>query len=109
MNSVGEKIKNRREELGLTISELAEKIGVSEKTLSRWESGNIANVRQDKALKIAQALDVSLSWLVSLSSSEKKANLINEINVLLQKCDNKKMIDCIYLWLYKTVEGVENV
>lgn len=34
-------IKNRREELGLTIKQIADAVGVSEGTVSRWESGNI--------------------------------------------------------------------
>ena len=41
-------ITNRRTELGLTMKELADMVGVSEGTISRWESGEIENMRRDK-------------------------------------------------------------
>lgn len=40
-------ITNRRTELGLTMKELADMVGVSEGTISRWESGEIENMRRD--------------------------------------------------------------
>lgn len=41
MTEIKDVIKNRRTELGLTIDELASKVGVSGATVSRWESGEI--------------------------------------------------------------------
>lgn len=35
-------LKERRIARGLSMKELAEKVGVSEGTISRWESGDIA-------------------------------------------------------------------
>lgn len=52
-------LKNRRIELGLTMLDVANKVGVSEGTISRWESGNIANMRRDKIVSLAKALDLS--------------------------------------------------
>ena len=52
-------LRNRRIELGMTMKELAAKVGVSEGTISRWESGDIANMRRDKIALIAQALRIS--------------------------------------------------
>ncbi|MBS5026410.1 MAG: helix-turn-helix transcriptional regulator, partial [Peptostreptococcaceae bacterium] len=40
-------LKQRRIELNLTMAEVAKKVGVSEATISRWESGDIANMRRD--------------------------------------------------------------
>lgn len=45
---VKEILKSRRLELGLSMKELADKVGVNEATISRWESGNIANMKRDK-------------------------------------------------------------
>lgn len=56
---VKEIIKNRRIELGLTMKELGNKVGVSEATISRWESGDIANMRRDKIKTLADALMIS--------------------------------------------------
>lgn len=52
-------LRNRRIELGMTMKELATKVGVSEGTISRWESGDIANMRRDKIALLAQALHIS--------------------------------------------------
>lgn len=52
-------LKNRRIDLGLTLKEVADKVGVSEATVSRWESGDIANMRRDRIAALASVLDVS--------------------------------------------------
>lgn len=57
-------IKMRRLELDMTMKELAKKVGVSEGTISRWESGDIANMRRDKIAALARALEVPPSVLM---------------------------------------------
>jgi repressor LexA len=42
--TIGDKLKQKRKENGLSMKEVAEKIGVAEATVSRWESGDIANM-----------------------------------------------------------------
>lgn len=49
-------IKKRRIELGLTMLDVAKAVGVSEATVSRWESGNIANMGRSKVAALAKAL-----------------------------------------------------
>lgn len=51
-------IKSRRLELGMTMKELAKAVGVSEATISRWESGDIENMRRDKIAALAKALQL---------------------------------------------------
>ena len=51
-------IKMRRLELDMTMKELAAKVGVSEGTISRWESGDIENMKRDKIAALAHALEV---------------------------------------------------
>jgi transcriptional regulator with XRE-family HTH domain len=53
-----ELIKMRRLELNMTMKELAQKVGVSEGTISRWESGDIENMKRDKIAALARALEV---------------------------------------------------
>lgn len=62
-NDVRNIIKKRRKELGLTMKELAQKVGVSEGTISRWESGNIANMRKDKLPALAETLQISIETI----------------------------------------------
>lgn len=59
--NTSEIIKTKRKERHLTMKRVAEYVGVSEATVSRWESGNIANMGRDKIAKLAEVLDVSPS------------------------------------------------
>ena len=53
-----EVIKLRRKELGLTMKDVASAVGVAEATVSRWESGDIRNMRRDKIAALSRVLDV---------------------------------------------------
>ena len=61
-------LKNRRIDQGLTLKEVAEAVGVSEATVSRWESGDIANMKRDRIEALSRVLGVSP--LVILGRSE---------------------------------------
>lgn len=52
-------LKNRRLELQLTLEDVAKRVGVSPATISRWESGDIANMRRDRIAALAEALQIS--------------------------------------------------
>ena len=52
-------IRERRVTLGLTMKEVADKVGVSEATISRWESGEIANMRRGAISSLSKALNIS--------------------------------------------------
>lgn len=52
-------LKQRRIELGLTMLEVAKAVGVSEATISRYESGNIKNMRRDRIEKYAAILKIN--------------------------------------------------
>lgn len=53
-----EVMKTRRKELGYTMKEVAERVGVSEATVSRWESGDIKNMRRDRIAALARVLEI---------------------------------------------------
>lgn len=63
MASIGERIKIKRKELGLTQAELGEKLNISDKAVSKWEQGE-----GDPSLSIvpdiAKVLGVSLDYLL---------------------------------------------
>lgn len=58
-------LTDRRKELGLTMKEVACAVGVSEATVSRWESGAIANMRRDKIAKYAAILKVTPTFIMT--------------------------------------------
>lgn len=64
MKPVNDIIKSKRIELGMTMKELAQKVGVSEGTISRWESGEIANMRRNVIVSLAKALNTTPAVLM---------------------------------------------
>lgn len=60
----GERIRSRREQLGLSQTALADIIGESKQTVYKYESGIISNIPSDKVEAIANALKVSPSWIM---------------------------------------------
>lgn len=57
-------IKNRRLELDLTMKDVAKALGVSEATVSRYESGEIQNMGIDKIEALARVLRCSPGYLM---------------------------------------------
>ena len=53
------RIKRRREELGLSYSYIAEKTGLSRSTLLRYENGMIKNIPADKIETLAKVLKIN--------------------------------------------------
>lgn len=80
-------LSQRRKELNMTMKQVADKVGVSEGTISRWESGKIADMRRDKIMAYAQALNISpaiiMGWdNVDSSSTSKSIHAGKRIPVL---------------------------
>ena len=61
---IGERIKRRRGELGMTQGDVANKVGVAISTVQRYEKGQIRKTKLPVVEAIARALDVSPSWLI---------------------------------------------
>ena len=59
MSGLSEVLKHRRKELGLTLNQIAEMMGVTEATVQRWESGNIRSIRHEKVVRLAEILNVT--------------------------------------------------
>jgi len=65
----GERLRERRMELGLTLEEVAKAVGVSKSTVLKWETGTIEDMRVNKAAALAQALNVSPLWVIGITDS----------------------------------------
>lgn len=79
---INEYLKTRRKELDLKLAEVAKACGVSEATVSRWESGDIENMRRSKIATYAKALRLSPNVILeveappSLTLSEDEEELV---------------------------------
>ncbi len=64
---LGQTLRARREELGLSSRQLAEQAGMNDATIVRIEQGAFAAPRPDKLSRIAEALGLSLADVFALA------------------------------------------
>ena len=62
---LGMRIKRRRLELGWNQETLAGKANCTKGAVSQWETGDVKNLQARRLIKVADALDVEVRWLLS--------------------------------------------
>ena len=78
-------LKERRKALGLTMLEVANRVGVSEATVSRWESGFIANMKRNHIAKLAQTLNIDPTIIIK---GDNYTNIHEDTTTLINTYDN---------------------
>lgn len=68
--TTGEKIRERREQLGMTKTELAQRIGVHKSTITRYEADTIDKIPYMNFIKILIALQTTPDKLLSDEEKE---------------------------------------
>lgn len=83
MNEIKDILKNKRRELGYTMKYVADKVGVSEATISRWESGEIQNMRRNNIVALSKLLELSpstiMGWEVTVNQDNNNGFISNNI------------------------------
>ena len=67
---VGERVKERRTELNLTMPELGKRVGVNKSTIQRYETGGVDPERTILIVPIAEALETTPEWLTGKSDAK---------------------------------------
>ena len=81
---VGERIKERRTELGLSMPELGKRIGVNKSTIQRYEADGVDPKRTMIINGLAEALLTTPEWLTGLSD-EKEYSIYTVCQLDLEK------------------------
>lgn len=68
--TVGERIKQRRKALGLSVDAIAEKIGVNRATIYRYESDEIKNMGTETLVPLAKVLHTTPAWLMGWTEDD---------------------------------------
>lgn len=68
--TLGEKISKQRKELNYTQEQLAEILGVSRQSISKWES-DIAYPETEKLIELGKLFDCSMDYLLKEEITEK--------------------------------------
>lgn len=98
---VNEIIKKRRKELGLTLKDVAQELGVSESLISRYESNDVKNMGIDKITPLAKVLKCSPAYLMGWTEEKPqpesnfdkiKSQLTPEELIQLEKFNNMSTV-----------------
>lgn len=101
MTNTSERLKELRTERGLSMQELADRVGVAKSTVSRWEHGEtlLDDAGNANVAKLANALGTSVRYLKGLTdeptpapapvmiNSQPPARTVNEDRLLLYALD----------------------
>ena len=92
--TLGEKIALQRKELNYTQEQLADILGVSRQSISKWES-NIAYPETDKLIELGKLFDCSMDYLLKDDVTEKTGASVSESNFTekVTEISKKVMID----------------
>lgn len=78
MCNIGNKLKNRRLELGLTLEDVGQAVGVGRSTVQRWESGLIKNMGRDKIASLARILKMNPVELVPYGNNDQTNYIVSD-------------------------------
>ena len=68
--TIGKRIKNKREQIGITQVELARKIGCTKQTLYKYENNIVTNIPSDNIEKLAAALYTTPAYLMGWDNEQ---------------------------------------
>ena len=80
--TLGERIRTRREELGLRPTDLADAVGVSVSAVLYWETGATKNLKNEHLFTLADKLGVNARWL-AIGQGPKRAGVAIKAAIFL--------------------------
>ncbi|MCQ2796535.1 MAG: helix-turn-helix domain-containing protein [Bacilli bacterium] len=86
MKTIGERIKNKRKELGLTQAELAQKLNVTDRAVSKWEVDE-GNPDFSILPNLADVLGVTLDYLIKGKDPEKEEIVMSRMEYVCKTHD----------------------
>lgn len=97
---IGRFLRNRRISLKLTMKDVAKQCYVSEATVSRWETGEIKNIKRGSIYLLSQALYLPIESILGIDSDIKivPSSLVlkrKEIEDLVNTIEDEKKLSQI--------------
>lgn len=79
MNLMGQRIREKRLEKGLSLESLGKLLGVQRAAVSKWELGAVENISQTKIKEMAKIFDCSPSWLMGYDQDDGYQKVIDAL------------------------------
>ena len=112
MKSPGELIKEKRKGKGLTLQDVADHLGCSKMTVSKWENNHIQNIRRDRLIPLCDLLSINPIQLIDSVEIEQTVTINGfktKVNYLLHQTkelnENEKNLIREYINLICTNKG----
>ena len=86
--TIGERIKHRRKQLGLTVDEVAERLNKNRATVYRYESNEIENMPTTVLIPLAKALDTTPEYLMGWTEEKNSAFISEDKNAVIERIIN---------------------
>ncbi len=114
MSTTGERIKQCRLKLGMTQTELADKVGVKFSAIHKYENGLVVNLKRETIEKLAIALNVRPSYLMCMdddpsppdASKDEDAELLEYLEELRTRPEMKMLFKTSKHMTKEQLEGV---
>lgn len=99
-----ERIRSKRQEKGITLAQIANKLGVTEATAQRYESGNIKSVPYEHMCAYGEILGCSPAYLMGWEDAEEIGNIfhrrsINSVKKLIKSEFGKEEAEHFELYI----------
>ena len=79
--TTGDKIRFHRKQLGLTQTEVGERLGVQVNAVSKWECGRVEAIPTSKIKELAKIFDVTTSYLIDDETEQPAASRVHIASV----------------------------
>lgn len=95
--TIGERIKQRRKELDISINQLSQRLGKNRATIYRYENNEIENIPMTILKPLSEILQTTPEYLCGISSNapitQKKASPNTEENLFqIQNLDMRRLV-----------------
>lgn len=88
--NIGAMIHAKRKELGLTLEEVGNAVGVGKSTVRKWENGMIKNMGRDKVAALAKALDLNPALLIQSDYADEMETISADQQILFRLAKSAK-------------------
>lgn len=96
--SVGKRIKERRNELQMSVDELAQKLNKNRATIYRYEKGEIENLPIDILEPLAKALDTTPQYLMGWDRKLSGMRMSDGNNESVYFAINERNVKHVAIW-----------
>ena len=90
---IGNFIRERRESLNITLLQVANKMGVSKSTVSRWETGDIKKIKRSHLLLLSDLLYIPINFFLGEKVEIEDSKLILKRKEIQQKLNEIKDVN----------------